>query len=76
MTSRSLTTLPVALLACVPGAPAGAEQERVDGMARTRGWVVATDGGDLSFVDCQAALTARQCPHRTVHKAATRIMRP
>jgi hypothetical protein len=45
--------LPVVLLACVPGAPAGAEQERVDGMGRTQGWVVARDSGDLDFVDCQ-----------------------
>ena len=33
--------------------PADSEQERVDGMGRTRGWVVATEGGDLAFVDCQ-----------------------
>src|SRR5262245_23662329 len=50
---RSLTTLLVALLACIPGAPAGAEQERVDDMGRTQGWVVAIEGGDLSFIDCQ-----------------------
>jgi hypothetical protein len=48
-----VTTLPVVLLACVPGAPVGAEQERVDGMGRTLGWVVARDSGDLDFVDCQ-----------------------
>lgn len=51
MTTR-LTTLPVALLALLSGSRAGAEQERVDGMGRTRGWVVATDAGELAFVDC------------------------
>src|SRR5439155_1400388 len=48
-----LMTLPVALLAVVAGSAAAAEQEKVDGMGRTPGWVVATDGGDLAFVDCQ-----------------------
>ena len=51
-TGGRYATLPVALLALLVGAPAGAEQERVDGMGRTRGWVVATDGGELGFVDC------------------------
>jgi hypothetical protein len=53
-----VTTLPLVLLACVPGAPAGAEQERVDGMGRTQGWVVATEGGELNFVDCRGRRSA------------------
>jgi hypothetical protein len=53
-----LTTLPVILLACVPGARAGAEQERVDGMGRTQGWVVATEDGELDFVDCRGRRSA------------------
>jgi hypothetical protein len=52
-TMARLTTLSVALFALLVGVPARAEQERVDGMGRTRGWVVATDGGELGFVDCQ-----------------------
>jgi hypothetical protein len=52
-TTARLTTLSVALFALLVGSTAGAEQERVDGMGRTRGWVVATDGGELGFVDCQ-----------------------
>jgi hypothetical protein len=43
----------VVLCALVAGSSVAAEQERVDGMGRTRGWVVATDSGDLGFVDCQ-----------------------
>ena len=43
----------VALLALIAGSTAGAEQLRVDGMGRTPGWVVATDDGNLVFVDCQ-----------------------
>ena len=42
----------LALFALLVATVAGAEQERVDGMGRTRGWVVADDGGDLAFVDC------------------------
>jgi hypothetical protein len=38
--------------------PAGAEQERVDGMGRTRGWVVASADGGLAFVDCQGQRSA------------------
>ncbi len=30
-----------------------AEQVMVRGMGRTQGWVVATDDGELGFVDCQ-----------------------
>jgi hypothetical protein len=45
--------LAVVLFAVVAASTAYAEQERVDGMGRTRGWVVATDGGELGFVDCQ-----------------------
>jgi len=41
------------MLALLTGSPASGEQERVDGMGRTRGWVVATESGDLGFVDCQ-----------------------
>jgi hypothetical protein len=51
-TMARLTTLTGALLALLVGGPADAEQERVDGMGRTRGWVVATDAGELGFVDC------------------------
>ena len=43
----------LAVTGVLVGGPTSAEQERVDGMGRTRGWVVATDGGDLGFVDCQ-----------------------
>lgn len=53
MTTARLTTLSVALFALLVGSSAGAEQERVDGMGRTLGWVVAVDGGELGFVDCQ-----------------------
>jgi hypothetical protein len=53
-----LGAVPVVLVAVAAGHPAAAEQERVDGMGRTRGWVVATDEGDLGFVDCQG----RQSP--------------
>jgi hypothetical protein len=48
-----LTMLLVALLALVAGSTAGGEQLRVDGMGRTQGWVVASDDGNLVFVDCQ-----------------------
>ena len=48
-----LTIRLVVVLVLVAGSSAGAEQVRVDGMGRTQGWVVATDGGDLGFVDCQ-----------------------
>jgi hypothetical protein len=47
-----LTTLPMALFALLIGSSVDAEQERVDGMGRTRGWVVAAEGGELGFVDC------------------------
>jgi hypothetical protein len=48
-----LATLSLAVLAFLAEVPAGAEQERVDGMGRTQGWVVATEAGDLGFVDCR-----------------------
>jgi hypothetical protein len=48
----------VALLALVGGSRAGGEQLRVDGMGRTPGWVVATDDGNLVFVDCQGRRSA------------------
>lgn len=52
--SRAVTLagLPVALFALLVASTGGAEQERVDGMGRTRGWVVAADGDELGFVDC------------------------
>src|SRR5262245_249330 len=34
------------MIALLAGSPASGEQERVDGMGRTRGWVVATESGD------------------------------
>jgi hypothetical protein len=46
------TLLPVVVFAVVGSSVAAGEQERVDGMGRTRGWVVAGDGGELGFVDC------------------------
>ena len=42
----------VALFGLLVATAAGAEQERVDGMGRTRGFIVANDGGALTFVDC------------------------
>ena len=48
----SFALLAVALFTVVRVSAAHGEQERVDGMGRTRGWVVATEGGDLGFVDC------------------------
>jgi hypothetical protein len=48
-----LTTLPMALFAVMTSSAVGAEQERVDGMGRTRGWVVASEAEGLGFVDCQ-----------------------
>jgi hypothetical protein len=66
------TTMLFALLVFLSSRLAHAEQERVDGMGRTPGWVVATETGDLGFVDCQgnrSALgntrvesVARRCP--------------
>ena len=54
---------PIAVLVCtasavglILGVFAGAgcaEQMMVRGMGRTQGWVVATDDGELGFVDCQ-----------------------
>jgi len=48
-----LSPLPVVLCVLAASSSADAEQEKVDGMGRTRGWVVATASGDLEFVDCQ-----------------------
>jgi hypothetical protein len=48
----------VALFVLLVATAAGAEQERVDGMGRTRGWVVADDGGELAFVDCHGRRSA------------------
>ena len=50
--SRATTLSTVALFGLLVATVVGAEQERVDGMGRTRGWVVAGDGGILAFVDC------------------------
>jgi hypothetical protein len=53
---------PIAVLVCTTSAVvvlgifarAGrTEQVMVRGMGRTQGWVVATDDGELEFVDCQ-----------------------
>jgi hypothetical protein len=67
-----LTTMLLALLVLFIGDPTRAEQERVDGMGRTPGWVVATEAGELDFVDCQGQRSAlgnarvesatRRCP--------------
>ena len=46
-----LMSLAVALLVC--GCVAHAEQVIVHGMGRTQGWVVASDDGELGFMDCQ-----------------------
>jgi hypothetical protein len=46
-----LMWLSVVLLVC--GRGAHAEQVLVHGMGRTQGWVVASDDGELGFVDCQ-----------------------
>ena len=48
-----LAPLPAVLCVLAAGASAAAEQEKVEGMGRTPGWVVATDSGELGFVDCQ-----------------------
>jgi hypothetical protein len=47
------TTMLLALLVVPAGWSVHAEQERVDGMGRTQGWVVATEAGELGFIDCQ-----------------------
>lgn len=46
------TTSAVVVLGIFAGA-GRAEQVMVRGMGRTQGWVVATDDGELEFVDCQ-----------------------
>jgi hypothetical protein len=46
------TTSAVVVLGIFAGA-GRAEQVMVRGMGRTQGWVVATDDGELGFVDCQ-----------------------
>jgi hypothetical protein len=53
-----LSPLPVVLCTLAAAYSADAEQEKVEGMGRTRGWVVATDSGDLAFVDCQGRRSA------------------
>jgi hypothetical protein len=62
----------LALLVVPAGRQAHAEQERVDGMGRTLGWVVATEAGELGFIDChghrsvlgsaRVELATRRCP--------------
>jgi len=47
------TTSAVGLVLCVFAGAGRAEQVMVRGMGRTQGWVVATDDGELGFVDCQ-----------------------
>jgi hypothetical protein len=48
--SGLLMSLAVVLLGC--GDAVHAEQVIVQGMGRTQGWVVASDDGELAFVDC------------------------
>lgn len=79
----ALSTL--ALFGLLVASVAGAEQERVDGMGRTRGWVVADDGGGLSFVDCQGGRselgssriedTSGRCPTPSTSHQLTAIVR-
>jgi hypothetical protein len=47
------TTSAVGLVLGTFAGAARAEQVMVRGMGRTQGWVVATDDGELGFVDCQ-----------------------
>ena len=47
------TTSAVGLVLGVFAGAGRAEQVMVRGMGRTQGWVVATDDGELGFVDCQ-----------------------
>ena len=85
MTTARLTTLSVALFALLAGSSAGAEQERVDGMGRTRGWVVAVDAGELGFVDCQGRhsrlgstrieASAHRCPTSPLPLEMTGVVR-
>ena len=53
-----LAPLPAVLCVLAAGSSAAAEQEKVEGMGRTPGWVVATDSGELGFVDCQGRRSA------------------
>jgi hypothetical protein len=46
-------TSAIGLVLGVFAAAGRAEQVMVRGMGRTQGWVVATDDGELGFVDCQ-----------------------
>jgi hypothetical protein len=52
MAVMACTTLAVGLVLGIAGAGC-TEQVMVSGMGRTQGWVVATDDGELGFVDCQ-----------------------
>src|SRR5262245_43517157 len=47
------TTSAVGLVLGILAGAGRAEQVMVRGMGRTQGWVVATDNGELGFVDCQ-----------------------
>lgn len=80
-----LSPLSAVLCLLAAGHPAGAEQEKVEGMGRTPGWVVATDSGDLGFVDCQGRrsplggarieTSATRCPTSPTRLDVTGIVR-
>jgi hypothetical protein len=53
MAVMACTTLAVGLVLGTFAGAGRAEQVMVRGMGRTQGWVVATDDGELGFVDCQ-----------------------
>lgn len=53
MAVTACTTLAVGLVLGIFASAGRAEQMMVSGMGRTQGWVVATDDGELGFVDCQ-----------------------
>jgi hypothetical protein len=53
ITAVACTTLAVGLVLSIFAGAGRADQMMVRGMGRTLGWVVATDDGELGFVDCQ-----------------------
>jgi hypothetical protein len=53
MAMMACTTSAVGLALAVFAGAGRAEQVVVRGMGRTQGWVVATDDGELGFMDCQ-----------------------
>jgi hypothetical protein len=83
--AAQLTMVLLTLLVSSPGRSAYAEEERVDGMGRSAGWVVATAGGDLAFVDCHGHRSAlgsarvepasRRCPSAPAPFAITCVVR-